>query len=413
MRLAYLVTHPIQYQAPLLKRIASEPGIDLKVFFCSDISTRSYFAPGFQRQLQWDVPLLDGYDYEFLPCWGGTDELSFSRPWNFGLARRLSEGRFDALWVHGYMRLFNWSAIASARKRGMMVFLRDEVQEFSRTRGPLRRTAKRPLFRILSRAVSCYFAIGTANLHYYLSLGVDRKQIEMMPYAVDNQFFQTRCRQASGRREHLRSALGLEPGRPIILYAGKLYDRKRPQDLLRAYLQLSKDGRCEPAPYLLFVGEGELRRRLDATARSTGWNSIKFLGFKNQTELPAFFDLCDVFVIPSILEPWGLVVNEVMNAGRPVVASDHVGACLDLVKDTINGYVYRAGDVEGLRAALTRLITNPELRQRMGDASLDIISQWGFEEDVRALKKALDPQRFKTRRTVREVAPKTGGVQTD
>ena len=102
-----------------------------------------------------------------------------------------------------------------------------------------------------------------------------------------------------------------------------------------------------------------------------------------------------------------------MNAGRPVVASDHVGACLDLVKDTINGYVYRAGDVEGLRAALTRLITNPELRQRMGDASLDIISQWGFEEDVRALKKALDPQRFKTRRTVREVAPKTGGVQTD
>ena len=286
MRLAYLVTHPIQYQAPLLKRIASEPGIDLEGFPLQRYFNTFVFRSRVSKTATVGCPSLGWLRLRIPSLLGRTDELSFSRPWNFGLARRLSEGRFDALWVHGYMRLFNWSAIASARKRGMMVFLRDEVQEFSRTRGPLRRTAKRPLFRILSRAVSCYFAIGTANLHYYLSLGVDRKQIEMMPYAVDNQFFQTRCRQASGRREHLRSALGLEPGRPIILYAGKLYDRKRPQDLLRAYLQLSKDGRCEPAPYLLFVGEGELRRRLDATARSTGWNSIKFLGFKTRPNSP-------------------------------------------------------------------------------------------------------------------------------
>src|ERR1019366_6483273 len=160
MRLAYLVTHPIQYQAPLLKRIAAEPGIDLKVFFCSDISTRPFLDLGFKRQLQWDVPLLDGYDYEFLPAFGGTDHLSFARPWNFGLAERLDQGQFDALWVHGYARLFNWRAIASAKRRGLTVFLRDDVQEFSRTRGPARRLAKRMFFAVLRQVVDCYLAIG-------------------------------------------------------------------------------------------------------------------------------------------------------------------------------------------------------------------------------------------------------------
>ncbi len=118
MRIAYLVSHPIQYQAPLLKRIAAEPGLDLKVFFCSDISTRSYLDAGFQREVQWDVPLLEGYDYEFLPALGATDQLSFARPWNYGFGERLDRGHFDALWVHGYFRLFNWRALLPARRGG-------------------------------------------------------------------------------------------------------------------------------------------------------------------------------------------------------------------------------------------------------------------------------------------------------
>jgi glycosyltransferase involved in cell wall biosynthesis len=399
MRLAYLVTHPIQYQAPLLKRIAAEPGIDLKVFFCSDISTRPFLDTGFQRRLQWDVPLLDGYDCEFLPALGGTDQISFARPWNFGLAALLDRGQFDALWVHGYARLFNWRAIASAKRRGLRVFLRDEVQEFSRTRSPARRFAKRMFFAVLRQVVDCYLAIGTLNRNYYLALGVDPARIVMMPYAVDNKFFQARCHETSPRRERFRSELGLDPNRPVILYAGKLFSRKRPEDLLEAYARLSSDGRCEPDPYLLYVGEGESKATLEARAATLGWPSVKFLGFKNQTELPAFFDLCDVFVIPSSFEPWGLIVNEVMNAGRPIIASDRVGACPDLLRDGVNGCVYRAEDIGQLHQALVNILANPDLRKRMGQASLNIVNRWSYEEDVQALKTALDtyvPRRFAT-----------------
>jgi glycosyltransferase involved in cell wall biosynthesis len=231
-RLAYLVSHPIQYQAPLLKRIAAEPGIDLKVFFCSDISTRPYMDPGFKQSLQWDIPILDGYEYEFLPAIGGTDRLSFARPWNFGLAERLERGSFDALWVHGWGLLFNWRAIVSAKRRGLRVLVRDEGHEFSVGRSSARRLAKRALFAGLRRVVDCYLAIGTLNRNYYLSLGVDPFRIVTMPYAVDNRFFQDRCRAASQVRERFKAELGLDPNRPIVLYVGKLYGRKRPEDLL-------------------------------------------------------------------------------------------------------------------------------------------------------------------------------------
>jgi hypothetical protein len=114
IRLAYLVTHPIQYQAPLLRRIAVEPGIDLTVFFCSDFSLKSYFDPCFKQMIAWDVPLTEGYRYEILPSLGRRDRLSFWRPLNYGLARRLSPANFDVLWVHGYNRWFHCLAMASA-----------------------------------------------------------------------------------------------------------------------------------------------------------------------------------------------------------------------------------------------------------------------------------------------------------
>ena len=104
MRLAYLTTHPIQYQAPLLRRVAAEPHLEFKVFFASDISKGRFIDPGFKRAIAWDTPLLDGYDYEFLPALGTSDRLSTLRPFNIGLSRRLRAGNFTALWVHGYMR---------------------------------------------------------------------------------------------------------------------------------------------------------------------------------------------------------------------------------------------------------------------------------------------------------------------
>ncbi len=393
IRLAYLVTHPIQYQAPLLKRIAKEPDIRLKAFFASDLSIGSFSDSGFNTTIRWDIPLLDGYDYEFLPGLGRKDRLSFWQPLSCGFARRLREGRFDTLWVHGYMRWSHLVAMLAAKRLKMKVLVRDEATRISARRGPLKRLVKRAFFNGLGRLADRFLAIGILNAEYYALNGIDRERIIRVPYAVDNAFFQAAAARSSRRRDEFRRSLDLMDERPVILYAGKMTGRKRPDDLLKAYTFLSPDGRAEPNPYLIFVGDGDLRTSLEQRARELGWESIIFAGFRNQSELSAFYDLCDLFVIPSMAEPWGLVVNEVMNAGKAVIASDQVGCAPDLVRDGYNGAVFRAGDVTDLHRVLKMALADRERLALMGQRSLEIINRLSFEEDVLGLRMAIEGAR--------------------
>jgi glycosyltransferase involved in cell wall biosynthesis len=145
----------------------------------------------------------------------------------------------------------------------------------------------------------------------------------------------------------------------------------------------------EPVPYLIFVGEGSERARLEAAVAERRWHSVRFAGFQNQSELPAYYATADVFVLVSENEPWGLVLNEAMSAGTAVIAGDSVGAAVDLVEDGINGYVVRTGDVEMLADRLRRVTSDPMLARSMGIRSLEKISSWDFEADVRGFHEAL------------------------
>jgi glycosyltransferase involved in cell wall biosynthesis len=389
LRLAYFVNKPIQYQAPLLRRIAQEPDIDLRVFFASDHSIRGYHDPGFGVRVEWDVPLLDGYRYEFLPSIRQTDRIRFARPLNWGIASRLRRGRFDAVWLFGYNLLYQINTLLAARMLGIPVLLRAEPHLNDRPRSAAKLLAKQVLVRSLRSFVSCALPIGQLNRGYWAHYLGEDFPMSPMPYAVDNEFFRRRAVEAAPRREELRRELGLEAGRPIVLYASKLQTRKRCIDLVEAWIRLAPAPGVDPPGYLLIVGDGEERAALEERVRQSGFSSIRFLGFKNQTELPRYFDLCDVFVLPSIQEPWGLIVNEVMNAGRPVVVSDQVGCQPDLVHSGLNGFVYPAFDVAALSDCLRRLMDDPGLRATMGENALRVIAQQSFEEDVAGLRRAL------------------------
>lgn len=386
LRAAYLLSHPIQYQSPLLRRVALEPGLELTVLYSSDFSLRSYRDEGFGVNVEWDVPLLEGYRHEFLPRLLDSHSISFLRPLNYGLLRRLRQGRFDVLWIHGYATLNSWMAMAAARILGIPVLLRTDSTLTDHPRGPLKLAIKRLFFRILRRFTFGVLSVGARNTEYWKHNLGPSIPVFSMPYAVDNAFFQRRCQDAAATREELRTELGLEPGRPVILFASKLLARKRCLDLVEAYLQLRL--RTGLPPYLLIVGDGEERGRIEARARQSGAGGIHLLGFRNQSELPRYYDLCDVFVLPSIHEPWGLVVNEVMNAGRAVIVSDQVGCQPDLVCDGENGCVFPAQNIPALTDALERTLRDPAVWRRMGARSLERIQAFSFEADVRGLMQA-------------------------
>ena len=142
-------------------------------------------------------------------------------------------------------------------------------------------------------------------------------------------------------------------------------------------------------PYLVIVGDGEERAALEEQARIHGLADVRFCGFRNQSELPRFFDIASVFVLPARHEPWGLVVNEAMNAARAVVVSDDVGCHPDLITNGVEGFVFPVGDVNALAEALLRVLATPERATKMGQNALEKIRTWSFEEDVLALREAI------------------------
>ena len=380
-RLAHVVSHPIQYQAPLLRRLAQEPGLLLKAFFLTDAGAQPFHDPGFNRVVKWDVPLLDGYDHQFIAR-GLPLPLKFNQPARCSWRRAFATGGFDAVWVNGYAHGPLLRAIAAAKWLGMKVLVRGESHDgLRRTEPRWRRAAQRALFR----QVDAFLAIGSANRDFYVARGVAPQRVHLAPYSVDNEYFRQRIDAAASRRATLLSELQLSPSLPVVLFASKLQPRKRCGDLLGAYEAIRED---TPAQ-IVVVGDGSERGALMEYVREKRLDDVRFVGFKNQSELPAYYDLCDIFVLPSETEPWGLIVNEVMNAGKPVVISDAVGAARDLVPDGRSGCVFPVGDVAALAAHLRALISQPDLRRRMGAHARVLVSEWGIDATVAGIRSAL------------------------
>lgn len=377
----------------MLREIARQPDIDLTVFYGSDFSIRGYKDEGFGVEVTWDVPLLDGYKHEFLPRLreGGTE--GFFSLINYGILRRLAgDGEtpaFDVLWLHGYSRPNQLYALLAAHALDIPVLMRSDSSLVDRPRGPIKLLAKKLTFALLGQLIAAVLVSGTLNSNYWRHyLGQGSPQF-LLPYAVDNEWFQRKCALASLVREEFRSHLGLQPDRPVILFASKLQTRKHCNNLIAAYESLSPAPGAEPNAYLVIVGDGEERDALEAQATATGFTTIHFSGFRNQSEMPAFLDLCDVFVLPSRHEPWGLIVNEAMNAGRAVIVSDDVGCQPDLVTDGVEGCIFPVGDVPALADALRRVLTQPTTAREMGRKALERINRWSFSEDLVGLRNAI------------------------
>jgi glycosyltransferase involved in cell wall biosynthesis len=225
-------------------------------------------------------------------------------------------------------------------------------------------------------------AIGSLNRDYYRNYGVSDEKIFLMPYAVDNDYFLAQRQIWAPQRHRLQQEYGLGASQ-VILYVGRFQRRKRVMDLIRAFESLGL-----PGVSLVLVGTGEDFEACQRYVSDRQLAQVHLLGFRNQAELPRLYALADLFVLPSEDEPWGLVINEAMCFGLPIVAAEGVGAAADLVHPGDNGFRFPAGDIPALAQALRRTLEDGA-KARLGQASLDTIRGWGFEEDVAAVRRAL------------------------
>jgi glycosyltransferase involved in cell wall biosynthesis len=384
MKLAAIATHPIQYQAPLWRAITASGKIGLKVFFATRHGLEPSLDRGFGKSFAWDIPLIEGYDHEFLPSvriplFKGPVGDRFPK----GLEKRLREGHFDAVLVHGYANAAAWAGMLAARKLGIPVIMRGESHEQGSLNGCGRR-AKAVVLPALLRRIDGFLAIGHLNEAYWQRYGVPPSKITMAYYSVDNGFFATKSQEQAEQAQALRAKWGVQADEAVFLYCAKLIPVKAPEVLLKAFALLAG-----PAAHLVFVGTGQMEASLKKLQQKLGVKNIHWEGFVNQSALPAYYRASDVLVLPSRFEPWGLVVNEAMACGTPCIVSDVVGAGADMIEGQETGLIFPHDNVEALAAAL-RMACNPELRRRWKSNLPKVMAKANFQQNVEALASALD-----------------------
>ena len=386
-RLAVLNSHPIQYFAPLYRRLARERDIDLTVYYCSRQGLDPYADEEFGGELvRWDVPLVEGYRSVFLKNIRASTTLDgFWSLINPGIISALRQQHYDALWVHGHNYFTYLLAYAAARTYGTPILVRGETHLLLQ-RPQWKQRLRGPVLRAFYAQCAACLAIGSRNAAFYRYHGVPDCKIFSVPYTVDNEYFMRLADAQRPDRPGMKTGMGLSPALPVVLYASKFTQRKHPLDLLRAKARQERQGLdCA----VLMIGAGEEEVALRDYVQHHGLRDVHFLGFRNQSELPGLYALADIFVLPSENEPWGLIINEVMCAGVAVIATEEVGAVADLVREGDNGLLYPARDVDRLTAHLASLLQDPDRCRRMGERSREIIAGWSYEQCVQGVKDAL------------------------
>jgi glycosyltransferase involved in cell wall biosynthesis len=387
IRLAILVSHPIQYFSPLYRALAQQPEIDLTVLYCSRMGLGNKFDPGFGELLNWDVPLLEGYESKFLRNdFKDSGPLSFFQPLNTSVIWELSTQRYDVLWVHGHFLLTNWLAMIMARVVGTKVLLRSESNLENLKRDRFSFFLRRNIIRLLFKTVDGFLYIGTRNKAYLKEFQVPDSRLFFVPYTVDNQYFQKLAEFYVPTRKALQEKFGILDDRPVILFIGKLIEKKQPLLLLEAFRRLRLEQPCA----MLIVGNGDMRLTIENMIVDKQIPDVKITGFINQSEIAQAYVSSNVLVLPSGWgETWGLVINEGMNFRLPIVASDQVGCTDDLVKPGENGYLFDHRSVDDLVDKLRTLLSDREKLAEFGQRSFDIIRYWSIENCVNGALEAL------------------------
>jgi glycosyltransferase involved in cell wall biosynthesis len=381
-KLAIITTHPIQYNAPLFALLHNRAKIQVKVFYTwSQLSTQKKFDPGFGKEIEWDIPLLDGYE----SCFVVNKAKKPGSHHFFGINNPTLFNEVKA-WGANAVLIYGWSFVSHLKA---MIYFKGKIPVLFRGDSTLideRPNFKRLLRRVLltwvySKTDVCLYP-GEANKQYLLTHKVLAKQMEFMPHAIDNGRFKATT-QVIEKANAIKQGLGIEKEKVVFLFAGKLEPKKQPIMLAKVFIQMASSD-----AHLIFVGNGILEVELKQLC--AGYSNIHFMGFQNQLAMPTIYAVSDVFILPSSHnETWGLALNEAMAAAKPVIASNACGAVANLVVEGETGFSFPSSDVKILKELMEHCILSKANLKKMGENAFKFIQDYSFINQAIAIENVL------------------------
>ncbi len=381
-----VASHVVQYATPQFRLLAADPRVDALVAYCSLQGAQKGVDPEFGVEVSWDVPLLEGYRWVEAANRARRPGLGrFFGLVNTGLWKLIRQGRFDAVVIYtGYAYASFWIAAAAARSSGAaLLFGTDGTSLQPRDTRWWKRWLKPRIAPGIFKMADVALVGSAAGAELMRSIGLPEERIGLTPFAVDNDWW---AREAAGvDRAATRRTWDVPEESAVVLYCAKLQAWKRPQDALRAFARANAAD-----AYLVVAGEGPLRGELEREARALGVaQRVRWLGFVNQSKLPATYTAADLLVLPSEYDPCPVVVCEAMLCGLPVVLSDAIRGRLDLVQPGKTGFIYPCADLEQLAGILRQALSDRPALRAISAAAQRRMQTWSPRENLEAMVDAI------------------------
>ena len=383
-RLAIISSHPIQYNAPFFRLLAQEPGFEVKVFYTwSQSANGAKYDPGFGKNVEWDIPLLEGYDYRFVD--NTADDPGshhFKGIINPGLINEIKQWEPHAVFIFGWSFHSHLQCMRYFHGKIPVLFRGDST--LLDEKPGIRKWIRRLFLRWVYSHIDYALYVGANNRNYFLKHGLRDDQLVFAPHAIDNNRFAEPGELYGQQAKTWRHELGIADDDLVVLFAGKLEPKKNPLFVL----QLAGIVKEENVKFL-FAGNGKLEHELKA--KSIDDRRIHFLGFQNQQRMPVVYRLGDIFILPSKGpgETWGLSINEAMASGLAVMVSEKAGGAIDLVREKQNGIVFGTADIDSCTGFLKTVLQDRKGLEKMKKASAAIIKEYAIEKNVAVLIKLL------------------------
>ncbi len=380
-KLAIISSHPIQYNAPLFKKLAQRGNIDVKVFYTWSQAEKGFFDKEFNKRIEWDIPLLDGYCYEFIK---NTSKKPNSKHFRGiicpNLIEKIEKWNPNAILLYGWAFQAHFKAMRYFKGKIPILFRGDSTlldKHFG-----FKKIFRQHVLSYVYRFIDYAFFVGTHNKKYFVNAGLKEEQLIFLPYSIDYQRFEdNEKKQYQQKANEIKLKLGVKHHEKVIAFIGKFIKKKNPVFVLKAIQQYNQVNKNKIK--LIYMGSGILEKELKRLAKNDA--DIFFLPFVNQKEMPIAYRIADIFVLPSKgpQETWGMSVNEAIACKRLVLVSNRVGSAIDMVNDN-NGEIFESNNTISFNNKLQKLLNKTDFSTKTG------ASPFNFEKAAQTVEELIN-----------------------